>query len=264
MKNSTPYYLFFDFDGTIFTDGKMEKATIDAIKKAQRHGCKIFTNTGRSLPSLFKDFKPNCDLIFDGYLCSASNIYLGNDGEICLQELTMPINDVVEVVDYIRDKSLWAVVETDLGNYTIEMHGHITYTKEERQAFADKAMDYINSSKKVFKFALFPPITTNYRIDSLHLDLPKYDWGFLTRGYEMIYKGYGKGKLLELFANKMNYDETKFIMFGDSENDLQAFESAKTKVAMKHSPECIKKLATYVAKTDLGVAEYLNMLFSDD
>lgn len=263
MDNSTPYYLFFDFDGTIYKDKKIDKETQDAIKLAKSHGCKVYTNSGRSLPNLFKDLKPNCDIVFDGYLCSGASIYLGNDGENCLQEKLVSLDDAIEIINYIRDKSFWARIETDKGVHTVEMHGHITYTNEERQAFADKAIEFVKNANKIYKFGIFPPITTNYHSEDIHDALPKYEWCFLLRGYELIYKGYGKGKVLKQFASLMGYDENKFIMFGDSENDLQAFKLAKNKVAMAHSPKELKDLATYVAKTDFGVAEYINSLFLD-
>ena len=263
MDNSTPYYLFFDFDGTIFIDKTIAKETQDAINLAKSHGCKVYVNTGRSLPNLFKDLKKSCDIVFDGYLCGASSIYLGNNAETCLQEKYIPLEDAIEIINYIRDKSFWANIETDKGVHTVEMHGHITYTNEERQAFADKAIDFVKSANKIFKFGIFPPVTTNYHSEDIHDALPKYEWCFLLRGYELIHKGYGKGKTLKQFANLTGFDENKFIMFGDSENDLQAFKMAGRKVAMEHSPKELKDLATYVAKTNLGVAEYINSLFLD-
>jgi hydroxymethylpyrimidine pyrophosphatase-like HAD family hydrolase len=180
---------------------------------------------------------------------------------VCLQEHVVPYEDAVEIINYIRDKSLWATIETDVGRHVIEMHGEITYTKEECQAFADKAIEFIKSAKTIYKFGIFPPITSNYRDEEIHKALPKYEWSFRLTGYELIHKNCGKGKLLQQFAKLTGYDENKLIMFGDNENDSQAFRLCKNKVAMAHSSEELKDLATYVAKSDLGIAEYINKLF---
>ena len=67
--------------------------------------------------------------------------------------------------------------------------------------------------------------------------------------------------LLNEFAKVTGFNPDNFIVFGDSENDINMFEHAKTSVAMAHSPEPLKKLATYIATSEYGVAEYLNKLF---
>jgi hydroxymethylpyrimidine pyrophosphatase-like HAD family hydrolase len=76
MQRSTPYYLFFDFDETIFIDKTVPKATETAIKTAQAKGCKVYMNTGRTLNHLLDDLNPATDIKFDGYLCAFNTIFL--------------------------------------------------------------------------------------------------------------------------------------------------------------------------------------------
>ena len=83
---------------------------------------------------------------------------------------------------------------------------------------------------------------------------------------ELFPKGMDKGAILKEFCNRYGIEREQCISFGDSRNDLAAFAFTPTSVSMKGSPKELEALATYRAKTDLGVAEgvrhYFPALFS--
>ena len=256
--------LFFDFDGTTFVDGIFPKEIEDAIKNAQKKGAKIYMNTGRSKPSLFQDLKKRTDIRFDGYLCAFSCMYLGNEGEETIFEHHMNMSDVENFIDYCEKYSYWATVDIEgYGPHTIELHGHITYSDKEKKEICDKAREFIKG-QKIVKFCVYPPVSVNYVAKNLTEENPNVDWIRTERGYECTLKNFGKGILLNEFAKVTGYNPDNFIVFGDSENDINMFEHAKTSVAMAHSPKNLKDLATYVATTKYGVAEYLNKIFKND
>lgn len=254
----SPYYLFFDFDETLYVDKKIYKKTERALKKARKAGCKLFINTGRSIRSLLSDLKRNTDIKFDGYLCLFQQILLGDDGKDVLVETEyLSKDDLINYIDYCIRKSYWATLETPNDNYTIELHGDIFYTDEEKEVHRQKAINFIKNND-VIKVGCYPPKSVNHTAENIYEENPNFSFIRHPYGYEYCRLGYGKGKILEVFAEKLNLNKSKFIHFGDSENDLDAFMKFPTCVAMNISTPSIIPYASYIAKTKHGVAEYIN------
>ncbi|MBO7187667.1 MAG: HAD family phosphatase [Clostridia bacterium] len=258
MQDS-PICLFFDFDGTTFIDLKFPKEITDAIKNAQEHGCKVFMNTGRSIVNLFKDLKKNTDIVFDGYLCNFASIYLGNDAKNIVCEKFMDKKDVFAFIDYCEKYSYWATLDIEgQPPHTIKLHGDVVYSAEEKKQICDIARD-IAKNFNIVKTCVYPPISVNYIATNLEEENPNVKWIQTERGYECGLSD--KGTLLDEFAKLMDYDPYKFVVFGDSENDVDMFMHAKTSVAMAHAPKILRDKATFVMTEKYGVAEFLNKLF---
>lgn len=69
-----------DFDGTIATDGLVDRATMDALRRLGGAGVRMFLVTGREL----KDFRPGADLLglFDGVVAeNGAVLYAPRTGE---------------------------------------------------------------------------------------------------------------------------------------------------------------------------------------
>lgn len=258
MQNNSPYCLFFDFDETIYIDKEVPKATELAIKTAQAKGCKIFMNTGRTYNSMIREMVKSTDIDFDGYLCCFNTVVLKGDKTPVLVGRRMGEKEVVKFVDYCIEKSYWSTVEVDSGEiYTIELEGDVVYTPEELEFHRKKALDFL-LNQSIVKFNVYPPKSANYKAENIDSAVDNYLWIEKARDYEGHYPGEDKGTLLKKFAEITGYDFDKFIVFGDSENDLGAFEVAKTSVAMACSVPIIKEKATYVATEKEGVAQYIN------
>ncbi len=258
MQNNSPYCLFFDFDETIFINYEVPKATELAIKTAQAKGCKVYMNTGRTYNSMIKEMVKSTDIEFDGYLCCFNTIVLKGDNKPALIGKRMGNKELIDFVDYCIEKSYWGTIEVDDGDiYTIELEGDVVYTPEELEFHRKKALDFL-LNKSIVKFNVYPPQSNNFNADNIKSAVKDYLWIEKARGYEGHHPGEDKGTLLKKFAEITGYDFDKFIVFGDSENDLGAFEVAKTSVAMACSAQIIKEKATYVATEKEGVAQYIN------
>ena len=254
-----PICLFFDFDGTTFVDKKFPQEITDAIKNAQKHGAKVFMNTGRAITSLLNDLKPNTDIVFDGYLCNFASIYLGDDAKNVVCEDFISKKAVNDFIDYCEKYSYWATIGVENKPvHTIELHGEIVYSDEEKKQICDKAREFIKKGR-VAKFAVYPPVAANYKAIDIEKENPLVNWIEFDVGYESALSD--KGTLLDKFAEHMGYDPYKFVVFGDSENDVDMFMHAKTSVAMAHAPKILKSKATYVMSEKFCVAEFFNKLF---
>ena len=258
MPNTTPYYLFFDFDETIFINKIVPKATETAIKKAQAKGCKIYMNTGRTFKHLLDALTPATDIKFDGYLCSFNTIVLNQDEKPFLEGKHLTHDETVKLIDYSIRKSYWSAIQTESDAvYTIKLEGDVVYTPAELEVFRKEALDFI-SDKKILKYNIYPPKSKNFKSDDIDTALDGYAWIENAHGYEGHFANEDKGTLLKKFAEMTGYDFDKFIVFGDSANDVGAFSVAKTSVAMECAIPKVKELATYVATEQEGVAQYIN------
>ncbi len=255
----TPYYLFFDFDDTLFLHYKVHNRTKRALKRAQKAGCKLYMNSGRSLGNLIPDLKRTMpDITFEGYICGFNNAYVGNNAEERVISYSIPFEQVEKYIDYCVKYSYWAPIEIEEDlPYVLEIHGDVKYTDEEYAEFRRKALEYLKD-KTVVKFNCCPPKSANYIAINLKEENPEVDFIKGTTYYESCKQGYGKGVILKEFAELCNLDFDRCIHFGDSINDKNGFEVAKISVGMKKTPKEIQHLCTYVAETDFGVAEYIN------
>ena len=254
----TPYYLFLDFDDTLLLNGKVPNKTTRALKRAKKAGCKIYMNSARSRGNLMPDLKRATNFEFDGYLCAFTNIYLGSDAQTTLMHYLMPSEQTERFIDYCVKYSYWAFIELENElPYFIKIHGDVKYSDEEYAEFRRQALEYLKD-KPVIKFNCCPPKSSGYFAINIEEENPGVNFIRGVDYYETYRQGYGKGIILQKFAELQNIDFDRCIHFGDSINDKNAFEVAKISVGMKKTPKEIQHLCTYVAKTNFGVAEYIN------
>ena len=92
--------LFFDIDGTLvsFKTHVIPQSAVDALRKAKRHGGKIFISTGRPMPFII-NLKQIEDLI-DGYITTNGALCIVNGRTICRRAL-LP-EDVGTVLETCR------------------------------------------------------------------------------------------------------------------------------------------------------------------
>lgn len=249
--------LFFDLDGTLIVNGEANEETIKAVIYAKAKGCKIYLNTGRARGNLLKSIDKLSGIPFDGFLCAGCSIYTGTGCENAILETTLKSEEVDKLVRYGCDKSYWFTVETIDNIFIGKIHGEITYTKKQLDAFYLDMMQQL-SNEKVVKISYFPPKGT--KDDNISKIFNQYDWVVYPHCYELYHKGKNKGSILEIFRNTFKIKDGVFVAFGDSENDLDFFKQADVSVAMRHAPDLLKNLATFTATTPNGVAELIYKL----
>ncbi len=255
MPNNKEKILLFDFDGTLHNHGVVLPETYEALEYARKKGCKLFINTGRTKFGLLQDLDNILKFRFDGILCGGSSMYTGKNYEnVVFEQSTLSPELLDKCLRYIRDYSYWGVIEGNNGIYSIEQHGEITYSPEEREEFYQKALKACENIKP-FKLAIYPP--RGIEAVLLNESLPEFDWTCYPHlpGYEGFLKGCGKDTIIYKMSKILDIPTENIISFGDSENDIPAFRAAGKSVAMTQSHEAVKDAATFTATTPAGVAE---------
>ena len=250
MNPNKPCYLFFDFDGTIYVDHKIADETLRAMTAVQAMGHKLILNTGRSYgecslsPVLF-------EVPWDGYVLGAGDIrYQGRE----LFSASIPIEDAEQWMYYCMRHRYDLVFGGQDSVVFYRFHSHpAPFSEAEIQ---ESIMSLRNEAAQ----NRLTKLTILQKPD--YTDMPKTEQNVIRQHYADIFaKGCDKGSAIRLFCRETGAPPEQCVCFGDSLNDIDMFRVCPTSVCMKSSPQELIDLATYHAKTDLGVAEGLQYLF---
>ena len=128
------------------------------------------------------------------------------------------------------------------------------FTEEERAALIER-LDAVMAQNPATKLTLLPKMDLS--------DAPKTELTVIAMDHyaDLFAAGCDKGTTISEFCEAMGVELAQCVCFGDSENDVDMFRACPTSIAMAHAPKVLTDLATYHAKTELGVAEGLNWLF---
>lgn len=253
MDTNKTCYLFLDFDGTVFLNGKtVPQQTREALAAVQRAGHQIILNTGRS-----RGFAPgDVGIPWDGEIFGGAD-YTYRGERHCEHRL-----DPAEAEAWFRSairRKCWVNVEGEVRFFRINLAKHEgDYTAKETEALMREYAD-MTKGNPITKLSV--GVTEVRGEPTAHMN-PVNQQTYL----ELFPEGMDKGAILAEFCGRYGIERAQCIAFGDSRNDLAAFAFAPTSVSMKGAPEELEALATYRAKTDLGVAEgvkyYFPALFS--
>ena len=250
MNPSKTCYLFFDFDGTVYTDHKIADETMNAMKAVQAMGHKLILNTGRSYgeamlsPVLF-------EVPWDGFVLGAGDIrYRGRE----LLSATVPIEDAEQWMYYCMRHRFDLVYGGQEGAVFYRFHSH-------PEPFSETEIADCISTLRAESFK--NPLTKLTILQKPNpTDLPKTDQNVILQHYADIFpKGCDKGSAICRFCRETGAPLAQCICFGDSLNDIDMFRVCPTSVCMNTAPTELIDLATYHATTNLGVAEGLQYLF---
>ena len=255
---TSPYYLFLDFDDTLFLHGKIHKKTLRALYKAKKAGCHIYINSGRSRGNLMTALKNATDFPFEAYLCGFACAYLGDNADKPIIRYTLDNEVVSHFIDYCIKYSYSATIESEeVPEYRMQIDEDVNYTDEDYAELSKKAHEFLEG-KTPIKVNCWTQKKTGYFAENIAEENPDLKFIRNSTYYESYNEKYGKGVLMKEFAEKIGIDFNRCIHFGDSANDANGFEIAPIGVGMKKTPKEVQHLCSYVAKTEFGVAEYIN------
>lgn len=249
-------YLLFDYDGTVFLNGTIPKENIIAIEKAQALGHKAILNTGRSRGGLDFSLEKNQGISWDGMIFGATDMTF--EGKR-YHEHTLTEEEIDHWVRYAIDHLFWFALEGEVLTKRFLMEARTEpLTAEEYEALI----------KEIRELCVDNPITkmTLRAVDEK--DEPKNSTIRFVRQegrhVELYPNGRDKGIGFLDFCRYYDIAKEQCVCFGDGFNDLAIFSECPTGVCMKNSPAVLQELASYVAKTEYGVAEGLQWLFGKD
>ena len=250
MDTQKTCYLFFDFDGTVYTDHTISEQTRNALATVQAMGHRLIVNTGRSYgeamlsPVFF-------EIPWDGFILGAGDIrYKGRE----LFEETVPLADAEEWLLYsMRHR------------YDLVYAGHdrcvIFRFREHTAPFTEREIaEQLAALRRENKTNPLTKMTVLQKPDTR--DMPKTGQNVIVQHYADIFpKGYDKGSAIRRFCDALHVPLTQCACFGDSLNDLAMFAVCPVGICMKHAPDALIALSAYHAQTEQGVAEGLQYLF---
>lgn len=249
-------YLFFDYDGTVFLEGRIPKENREAIARVQQMGHQVILNTGRSRGGLNFSLEKNQGINWDGVIFGATDMTFRGER---YHEHTLTDEEIYHWVNYAMDRLFWFAIEGEVltKRFLVEKRTEALTPKEREDLIRDIQAICVDN-----------PITkmTLRAVDEK--DEPKESkLRFVRqegRHVELYPNGRDKGIGFLDFCRYYNIPKEQCVCFGDGFNDLAIFCECPTSVCMKDSPAILQERATYVAKTELGVAEGLYWLFGKD
>ncbi len=248
MKNKDIKIIFVDIDGTILDHSKkvskFDKASIKALKKAQKNGVLVYLCTARPYESvkstgLFDLFKADGMILTNGSLAISNGNIIHNDA--------FPLEIVLKILKVCEEMNL--VVEL---------------SSEYERWFNKLPNEYVYNYLKIYREEVAPTRDFNHEnITTILLYCPKeMDEEFQSKvGYPLsyyrfteygvdinthkIYKSQGITKVLEY----LHLSSDDALAFGDEEGDIKMFESCKYSVCLANGHPDAKVKAKYVSNT---------------
>ncbi len=204
-----------DVDGTLTDENYLiDLKAIEAIRALERNNVKVLLSTGNAVPYA---------------MCLGR--YIGTSGPV------------------------------------IAENGGVIYYEEKLHLLADrgKAEKALKALKGFFGDRVVESITNQFRLADLVIlrtldvnELRKTLKGFPVKVYDskfaihVIDREIDKGKALVKALNLMGVKRSEVAVIGDSELDLSMFQVSSFSVALKNSPEKLKRKANYVTKKKYG------------
>lgn len=241
MKSN--YNFFFDIDGTLITGGIVPTdAVIDALRYARSKGCRVFLNTGRTRVTL----PPTLTALdcIDGFCCGCGT-YIECNGKPILERYIEP-SELAEAARAFDRHGMQSCLVFE-GVDTVYYYGKTFHP------FADIEFHEIHSPDEIItRFA-------DTKINKLTLQTftekdekfiaemsEKYDCMKCPTYWEIIPKGFDKGKAIQLTEELLGLDHAMSVAVGDSENDVKMMQYAPLSVAMGNAKDEVKAICDIV------------------
>lgn len=260
----TPYFLFFDFDNTVYVNKKISNATMTAMKVAQAAGHKLILCTGRSeghstiLPEMY-------DIPWDGMIFGGADIYYQG---VAYEKHTVAIEDLQKWLDYAKKKGYDLVLEgqkkltTFRLGFADPLSGKAIFGYHEQDFNEDQMkQDVLPDLSEIVKENPVTKITVmKGNLDPS--DFPDTDMPYIIHPtyMEAFTPGCGKGVAIEHFCKYVGITLDQCACFGDSMNDYSMFEVCPSSIAMQWAPKALSEVASYTSKTEEGIVEGLEWL----
>lgn len=273
--------VFLDIDGTLLPPGELRvpESALDAIRRAQANGHKVFLCTGRNL----KMTSPLLEYGFDGYICSAGG-YVSCDGEVLVDIPMEPrqVEGLREVfsandVDYTleaRDGTFGCarMIERFSGRFeakAAKLNSEAArWVKAMRSGMTVRTLDYY-SGEPIYKIVYFAPNAAaldepRRRFESEFVfcqsNLDKDPNGAING--ELINRRFDKGTGIKAICAHLRRPIEDTIGFGDSDNDLQMAETVGLSICMENGTDSLKRLCDRVCPSvyDDGIAREFEAL----
>lgn len=250
MKNRSDIKIIFtDVDWTILNHGHgrhvYDKKSLDALRKAQSNGVKVFISTARPHESLkitgfFDEFKPDGMILSNGAVIFVGDKIIFHDS--MTPDLVRKICDVAKkndvVIQFVSEFERWISQEI---NETAQHYFDVFWEKiPEIRGYNDENISGMllfceaHQDKKILEEIGAPGLDA-FRLFDFALDIREH----------VIQKSDGIKKVLEHY----NLTKEDALALGDDIQDIPMFKLCKYSAAMKNGNPKAKEAASYVTSS---------------
>lgn len=255
---------FFDVDWTLYdhASGRFIPSGIEAIKRLQKQGTKVFLCTARNYESIRTFGLYKLGIKWSGYISHAGGVAkVGNhyvlrqlvDSKI-IRNLCKTVTNLGRNLEIVTTKSRFMIHEAD------------EYTKAYYDIFKDpipKVRPY--KGQDCVGVLFFGPKEYDSRIEAENPGLTYFR--FASCGMDIQVLPHIKGDGIKAILDYLGISKEKAIGFGDDLQDISMGNACGTFVCMGNGKEEVKKAASFVTKRieDDGILYALESLgaFSD-
>ncbi len=236
---------FFDVDWTLYdhASGRFIPSGIEAIKRLQKQGTKVFLCTARNYESLRSFGLYKLGIHWDGYVSHAGGVAkVGNhyvqkqlvDRKI-IKKLCNTVTDLGRNLEIVTIKSRFMIHEPD------------EYTKAYYEIFKDplpKVKPY--AGQDCVGVLFFGPKEYDAELESKNPGLTYFR--FASFGMDIQVLPHIKGEGIKAILKYIGVSKEKAIGFGDDLQDMSMADACGTFVCMGNGKEEVKKVAAFVTK----------------
>ena len=268
-----------DMDGTLLLSDHrtIPEENIAAIRRAQACGVTVCINTGRMLEDasdFLRRYGLDCMVISgDGTrVCTGP----AGKGEVIFQQ-NLAEADALQAIDFCLASGLTihafedGVVNSVLGEngtpyHVLEREGILSarYGEDALREAASRGLMKIFVVTEGFAGSVFsekiPQLQRQLKAVLPHLELASSGAGNI----EIVSEKAGKGRALEVLAQRLGIDRFAVMAIGDAENDMSMLEYAYHSVAMANARGHVREVCRYHTRSndECGVARMIDQVLA--
>lgn len=254
--------IFLDIDGTLTPPGSNipPDSAIEAVKKAQNNGHKVFLCSGRNYTMLSPLLKYN----FDGVIASAGGYIICDDKLI--YDCPMTEKQFETAMNIFDKNNVFCTIESAEGSFTDPRFKE--YLKNAPGETNSELLRWRNQIEKelnilsldeydgspIYKIIIMATSESSLEepkkilSDEFQFCLQPDNASGIING-EIINLEFNKGLAVQKVCDYYNIPIEDSISFGDSMNDLEMIETTACSVVMENGAEPLKEIADIIAPT---------------
>ena len=235
-----PKAIFFDFDGTLLTHGKLTEYGAKALIYAKEKGAQIFAATGRHKSEL-KHILLELPVPFDGYITmNGGYCYIGDT--VVFKKL-MHKETVAMMIDHITKTShsclFFDAENSFLINPTEEILANIASYNLSVPPIAEPLQIL---QRDIYKMFVLKIQSDDFVRQLPHTSVTSWGGGY----YDICPEGINKWAGILPVLNHLGLTPQEVAAVGDYDNDIEMLQGAGFSVAMGNGPDRVKAYADYV------------------
>lgn len=237
--------VFFDVDGTLvsFKTHRVPQSTLEAIKKLQAKGIKVFVATGRH-PSILTEGNNVHEIDFDGFVTLNGQYCFTKDRKV-IYENNICREDIVALLEFLKENRFPCAFVEDRDTYMNYIDDVVVNLLKSVNVPLPPIEDIVRAKDgKVFQLNPYIPVEFEAEVMKVLPNCEATRWS--PTFIDVIPAGGGKHVAIQKIMEYYGYKKDEIMAFGDGGNDKTMLMTAGIGIAMGNANEDVKEIADYV------------------